>query len=885
VRRVLASWWVLALAAALTLAVFHRLALSDLILGRGDTFSYFYPYWGARDLALRAGMLPLWSPDLFMGVPLLANSQLGTFYLPNWLTVGLPPPDAVRISILIHVVWAFLGTYVLARRALNLDLWGALAAAALFAFGGYMGGRVEQINQLQGLAWMPWLFALLHEALERRWQFALLLSAGLALQFLTGHTQTVFITAAGLALYALMRRPLRGLLIVGAAGGLAVILSLPQLLPTLDLTAVSNRSGGLNPNQVTAFSFSPFVMGRGLLPNYDMPIFGEYIAYLGVIGIGLALIGGAARAYRPWLILAVVGLVLAFGLYNPVYWGLASLPGFNLFRVPARWLALFALAAALLAGAGITAWRARRVRLSALLLIAVVGGLALSALLLTARNPDSTPVTPPEPITLAGWIISLGIALGALFIIRDRRIVAALLLVEIGLASSGQAFNLLVLRETYTAPRFTAAQIGTLIEDQLPPGRMLSISHAVFDPGDLDTLMRRYTQSGMSSAAIQFALTDIKLQEVLAPNLPLVWGIPTIDGFDGGVLPTRYYTAFTSLLLPDGALRTVDGRLREALADAACGGACIPDQRWLNLSGTRYLVIDKVFDLWREGVAYDTALEVVPRPDQPASYDNLQRFEATAVDVLFACLVPDCDPPRPDLAGEWAGAAESLDRYLWLRFALDQPDDPAQIALLGDGGAALRAVTLIDTRTGDFQQLAPRPWTRILSSDIKLYENAAVFPRAFIVYDAVMLPDSDFGTEAALEVMRAPDFDPQRTVIVHGQPGLVSHARVGGAGEARITRYTSTGITIEVESDRRGWLVLTEAYYPGWRAASQGESRPLARANVMFRAVPVEAGASTLEVVFEERRDGVAAGLIAWIALGGVFLASVRSAGHRSRAD
>lgn len=884
-RRALASWWVLALAAALTLAVFHRLALSDLILGRGDTFSYFYPYWGARDLALRSGTLPLWSPDLFMGVPLLANSQLGTFYPPNWLTIWLSPPDAVRISILIHAAWAFLGTYLLARRALNLDVWGAVGAAALFAFGGYMGGRVEQINQLQGLAWMPWLFAVLHRALDGRWHFALLLGAGLALQFLTGHTQTVFITAVGLALYALMRRRLRGLLIVAAAGGLALVLSLPQLLPTLDLTAISNRDGGLNPNQVVAFSFSPFVMGRGLLPNYDTPIFGEYIAYLGVIGIGLAIIGGMARVHRPWLILAVVGLALAFGLYNPVYWGLASLPGFNLFRVPARWLALFALAAALLAGASITAWRARRIRPSALLLIAVVGGLALSALLLTSRNPDATPVTPPEPITLAGWIVGLAVALGALLIVRDRRIVAALLVIEIGLASSGQAFNLLVPRDIYTAPRFTAAQIGALIEGQQPPGRMLSISEAVFDPGDLAALRQRYVQIGMAEAATQFALTDIKLQEILAPNLPLAWGIPTIDGFDGGVLPTQYYTAFASLLLPDGEMRTVDGRLREALADESCGGACIPDLRWLNLTGTRYLVTDKVYDLWRDGVAYDTALETIPRPDQPAMYANVQRFEATAVDVLFRCLVPDCEPPIPDLSGTWIGAPEPLDRYFWGRFALNVADNPAEIALSGDGGASVRAVTLVDTRTGDFQQLAPRPWTRILSSDIKLYENAAVFPRAFVVYDAVMLPDTDFGTEAALELMRAPDFDPLRTVIVHGQPGLVSHAQAGGTGAARITAYTPTAITLEVTSDQRGWLVLTEAFHPGWRAASDGDSRPLARANIMFRAIPIGAGEFTIDLVYEERLDGLAIGVIAWIALGVALLISLRAAGRKSQAD
>ena len=82
----------------LTLLFFYQLAFTDRILGRGDTFAYFYPYWGVRNQALAQGQLPLWSPDLFMGIPLLANPQLGTFYPPNWLTIPLNAPDAVRVS-------------------------------------------------------------------------------------------------------------------------------------------------------------------------------------------------------------------------------------------------------------------------------------------------------------------------------------------------------------------------------------------------------------------------------------------------------------------------------------------------------------------------------------------------------------------------------------------------------------------------------------------------------------------------------------------------------------------------------------------------------------------------------------------------------------------
>ena len=54
-----------------------------------------------------------------------------------------------------------------------------------------------------------------------------------------------------------------------------------------------------------------------------------------------------------WLLLAAVGLALALGRYNPLYLLLAELPPFSLFRAPARFLALFTLGMAMLAGLGI----------------------------------------------------------------------------------------------------------------------------------------------------------------------------------------------------------------------------------------------------------------------------------------------------------------------------------------------------------------------------------------------------------------------------------------------------------------------------------------------------------------------------------------------------
>src|SRR5690606_9747344 len=124
--------------------------------------------------------------------------------------------------------------------------------------------------------------------LDRPWAFTPLLGAALALQLLAGHTQTVFITGVGLGVFGLASGRRRFIPVLLAAVAVAVVLALPQLIPTLELTGSSNRSGGFSQNQATAFSFSPFAVGRGLLPSYDRSLFGEYVAYVGVVGLGLA---------------------------------------------------------------------------------------------------------------------------------------------------------------------------------------------------------------------------------------------------------------------------------------------------------------------------------------------------------------------------------------------------------------------------------------------------------------------------------------------------------------------------------------------------------------------------------------------------------------------
>ena len=101
-------FWAPALGLAIVVAVLAPLLCTNLILARGDMFLYFYPYWDARAAAFLDLRLPLWTPDVFMGVPFLANPQTGVLYPLNWLVTPWPAPIAVKISLGLHAFVAWL---------------------------------------------------------------------------------------------------------------------------------------------------------------------------------------------------------------------------------------------------------------------------------------------------------------------------------------------------------------------------------------------------------------------------------------------------------------------------------------------------------------------------------------------------------------------------------------------------------------------------------------------------------------------------------------------------------------------------------------------------------------------------------------------------------
>jgi hypothetical protein len=142
---------------------------------------------------------------------------------------------------------------------------------------------------------------------------------------------------------------------------------------------------------------------------------------------------------------------------------------------------------------------------------------------------------------------------------------------------------------------------------------------------------------------------------------------------------------------------------------------------------------------------------------------------------------------------------------------------------------------------------------------IAIFEDGAALPRAFVAEGARM-PAS--GTP--LEEMMHHPFDPATEVVLaYGEvPSEVlarlpsvspADTRAGERGTARVEEYTPDRVRVAASTPRDALLVLTDTFYPGWRAFVDGQEQPVLRGDMLFRTVPLAAGRHEVEFRFEPR--------------------------------
>ncbi len=863
-----------------------------------DTFAYFYPMESYYATSLRAGQLPLWNPYIFSGVPFLANSQAGVYYPLNLAFLLGSIPYVYSVELAAHSLIAAGGMLWFGRRFVGLSWFGAVVAGLAFGFGGAIVTMAGHLNQIQVAAWLPWMLGAGHQVVVRPGSRPLVILAILVtLQALAGHTQQLYIGLWALAVYSVwtyLRQTDIGsfrladsalwyrLAALAGAGVLAAGLSAAQMVPTLELASLSIRAGGLSYWEATAFSLPPFELAAALVPPVagGAP-FSEFVGYVGVVGLALAICGLAARfgsRERFWLGWSIVALLLAFGHFTALYYVLYELvPGFDVFRAPARWLVLFAFGASVLAGlgAGHVGRLERRRRAAGIAAIVVVAAIALAGVrdLLGETRPVEIP---------AGWWWVAAIALAfVLATVRWRARLQSLLLILLLAAELLAGARQLDSRQVILADAFDQMRGSTahvLVDESR--FRVLSIGESTYDPGDLREL-RRSLGPYMTELQVEDYVEALKYAETFQPNLPMSRALATIDGYDGGLLPLKRYLQIKRLFRDEGK-ELEDGRLRYQLAQ-------VPEPELLAWLNVKYVVMDRTRDLWLDGIYYDLGLSHPIAPGQSVELIAPSDFDTTSIGLMLSPASSGNAPAQGlltviDQSGDSieigldSGTGRPVGDYREDLHGINESKLPmprtlrpaiVRVTNLGQVEVNLRSVSLINEQTGNDRPIAASPSYRIgYLGDIKVYENQLVSDRIFSVGRVRPAVDD----QEMLELMRGDDFNPREEAsVLADEWRLYGFESDADRGSVEVTNFEPGRIDATYEGSTPALLVFTESHYPGWRAFIDGEEVPILLTNLMFQGIVSPAGEHRIEFRFEP--DSVRIGQV--ISVASVILAAL----------
>ncbi len=143
-------------------------------------------------------------------------------------------------------------------------------------------------------------------------------------------------------------------------------------------------------------------------------------------------------------------------------------------------------------------------------------------------------------------------------------------------------------------------------------------------------------------------------------------------------------------------------------------------------------------------------------------------------------------------------------------------------------------------------------------------------PRAFPAGGFRVAPGA--GEVAAL--LKNTEFDPSSEVLLESAPANApAHSLEARKSEVKITSYLPEKVTIEADMKAAGFVVLSDVYYPGWRAFIDGAETPVYPAYHALRTVIVPAGRHELIFRFipASLRIGAAVSLASLILLTGVL--------------
>jgi hypothetical protein len=147
------------------------------------------------------------------------------------------------------------------------------------------------------------------------------------------------------------------------------------------------------------------------------------------------------------------------------------------------------------------------------------------------------------------------------------------------------------------------------------------------------------------------------------------------------------------------------------------------------------------------------------------------------------------------------------------------------------------------------QLIPPAEWQPVFVDDtVAIYRNPWWQGRAAFVERVKVMPDA----QAVLAHVREPGFDPWRVALVEDGMDAAAAQRLsrGGNAEVQVEQVSPNELLIHTQTDAERFLVLSEMWFPGWRAQLNGMPLPIYRTNYLLRGIVVPPGTHTIRMVY-----------------------------------
>ena len=537
----------------------------------------------------------------------------------------------------------------------------------------------------------------------------LLIAAGglaIGLQFLAGHVEISYYVVLTLGAYTLARlsiawrhsTPLRPLAVALASIALMVAMGAAmagaQLIPLYELVSRSFRQSSATYEQVVSWAYPSRQVITFLIPDFfgnpshhsyrdvfdwqmhpltvnrlgqavDSTWWGikNYVeagSYVGLLPLALAALGVAYHRNRyTWIFAAGAAVSLLFAFGTPAYWlPYHLLPGFRQLHSPFRWVLVYTLSISLLAGWGAHAlleWldaptgRARGLAkalrdLSTVGLLVGLSGFAALGLSLWQKERVGR---------LADRLVQGNPSLGAVF--EDGRVfysyefwnlLAFLVALTAAAAALALAWRLGSRRASRPSGRahalVVATVIGVVVADLFYFGygfNTVSDPHlARVTPPSVDFLRKQPRP---------FRITTFGRDKTFWPNLPMLFGIDDIRGYDS-IIPQQY-VSFMQALEKQGLLE------HNRIAPVSQEGSL--DSPLLDLLNVEFVLSERPLSKQGYEQVYEGELYIYRRVDAlPRAYFVANARIATSEEEALRWLkAPEFDP-REQVIIEGEGA-------------------------------------------------------------------------------------------------------------------------------------------------------------------------------------------------------------------------------------